>query len=265
MEGNFLLLPFTESAAGVYRSGVALQRFWFFGLSAALLVGVLGGCHESSGAQPSSLGAEPVAAPKQPAAPAPTLAAPTPASAGAAGASQAGAAESEPSVTEKPELGPALLDAQGNALAQTEARPTLTSPSFRQRLAVLAQAIVNGDAEPASAAFFPLAAYRQVKDVAKPERDYRFRLLAHFKRDVAEYHRALGSAAADAKFQGIVVPEQAAKWMPPGTEGNKVGYFRVLRSRLHFTLPTGRSRDFELTSLISWRGEWYVVHLHGFK
>jgi hypothetical protein len=38
-----------------------------------------------------------------------------------------------------------------------------------------------------------------------------------------------------------------------------------LRSRLHFTLPAGRSRDFELTSLISWRGEWYVVHLHGFK
>jgi hypothetical protein len=246
---------------------VALQRFWSFGLNAAVLVGVLGGCHESSGAQPSSLGAPPAAAPKQPAAPTPALSAPiaVSASAGAAGAPQVEAAEAESPLIRKPELGPALLDAEGNALAQTEVRPTLTSSSFQQRLAVLAQAILTGDAEPASAAFFPLVAYRQVKDVAKPERDYRFRLLAHFKRDVAEYHQALGSDAAEAKFQGIVVPEQAAKWMAPGSEGNKVGYFRVLRSRLHFTLPTGRSRDFELTSLISWRGEWYVVHLHGFK
>jgi hypothetical protein len=158
-----------------------------------------------------------------------------------------------------------LLDARGEALAQTDQRPTLDSASFRKRIEALAQAIQSGDPEPASASFFPLAAYRQVKDVAKPERDYRFRLLANFKRDILEYRRALGAAASEAKFEGITVSEKDAKWMAPGTEGNKVGYFRVLRSRLRFTLPTGRSRDFELTSMISWRGEWYVVHLHGFK
>jgi len=104
-----------------------------------------------------------------------------------------------------------------------------------------------------------------VKDVAKPERDYKFRLQANFKRDVLEYHHALGVEAAQAKFTGVTVSEKDAKWMEPGSEGNKLGYFRVLRSHLHFALPAGRSRDFELTSLISWRGEWYVVHLHGFK
>jgi hypothetical protein len=52
--------------------------------------------------------------------------------------------------------------------------------------------------------------------------------------------------------------------MKPGREGNKVGYYRVLRSKLRFTLPNGKERPLELTSLISWRGEWYVVHLHGF-
>ncbi|HEY4103292.1 MAG TPA: hypothetical protein VGM44_05345, partial [Polyangiaceae bacterium] len=113
--------------------------------------------------------------------------------------------------------------------------------------------------------FFPLVAYQQVKDVAKPERDYKFRLLANFKRDVLEYHHALGAEAANAKFDGVTVAEKDSKWMEPGSEGNKLGYFRVLRSRLRFTLGAGRSRDFELTSLISWRGEWYVVHLHGFK
>jgi hypothetical protein len=158
-----------------------------------------------------------------------------------------------------------LLDEQGKPLPQTDQRPSSTSAAFRERIALVGRAILSGNAEPATAAFFPLAAYQQVKDVAKPERDYRFRLLANFKRDVVEYHHALGTAAADAKFDGITVSERDAKWMAPGSEGNKLGYFRVLRSHLHFTLPTGRTRDFELTSLISWRGEWYVVHLHGFK
>ena len=53
--------------------------------------------------------------------------------------------------------------------------------------------------------------------------------------------------------------------MKPGSEGNRIGYFRVLRSQLRFTLADGKTKDFELTSLISWRGQWYVVHLNGFK
>lgn len=137
--------------------------------------------------------------------------------------------------------------------------------AFQRRIEAVANAILSGDAEPALKSFFPVVAYQQVKDVAKPERDYKFRLLANFKRDVLEYHHALGADAAQAKFTGVTVPENGAKWLVPGSEGNKVGYFRVLRSRLHFALPAGRSRDLELTSLISWRGEWYLVHLHGFK
>ena len=95
----------------------------------------------------------------------------------------------------------------------------------------MANAIISGDAEPAYASFFPLVAYQQVKDVAKPERDYKFRLLANFKRDVLEYHHALGEAAAQAKLEGITVSEKDAKWMEPGSEGNRLGYFRVLRSQ----------------------------------
>jgi hypothetical protein len=159
----------------------------------------------------------------------------------------------------------ALVDADGKPLPQTRDRPTTNSPAFRKHIRAVADAIISGDPEPALSAFFPLLAYAQVKDVAKPERDYKFRLVANFKRDVLEYHRALGRDAARAEFTGITVPEDKAKWMEPGSEGNKLGYFRVLRSRLHFTLPTGRTHDFELTSLISWRGEWYVVHLHGFE
>lgn len=129
----------------------------------------------------------------------------------------------------------------------------------------LADAILSGDAEAARSTFFPLVAYAQVKDVQKPERDYRYRLMAHFERDVREYKKSLGRDAEGAEFLGVSVPEERVEWMKPGKEGNRLGYFRVLRSRLRFRLASGKERTLELTSMISWRGEWYVVHLHGFE
>jgi hypothetical protein len=158
---------------------------------------------------------------------------------------------------------PQLLAADGSPLPQTRDRPSAASERFERRMARLADAIRSGDPERAHASFFPLAAYVQVKDVQKPEPDYRNRLLKNFDRDIREYHQALGAAAADARFLGVSVPEERAAWIKPGREGNRLGYFRVLRSRLRFGLPDGKEQSFELTSMISWRGEWYVVHLHG--
>lgn len=257
---------------------MSLSIPWFLRLAAALSAIVCANCHESSGAQPTPLVPEHSAAAKlssaqvpgspasalapAPVAPAASALAPAP---GAPAASAVAPAASGTQAIPEGDTLPPLLDEEGKALAQTDQRPTQTSPSFQKRVAAVARAILSGDTEPALTAFFPLVAYQQVKDVAKPERDYKFRLVANFKRDLLEYHRALGTAAGETKFEGVTVTEKDAKWMAPGAEGNKVGYFRVLRSRLRFTLPTGRSRDFELTSLISWRGEWYVVHLHGFK
>jgi hypothetical protein len=159
---------------------------------------------------------------------------------------------------------PALVGADGTPLPQTEARPSASDERFKRRMQWLAAAVVSGDVEKARASFFPLVAYAQVKDVAKPERDYRFRLMSNFERDVREYRKALGRDAEHAELIGVEVPEARVEWMKPGKEGNRLGYFRVLRSRLRFRLADGKERSFELTSLISWRGEWYVVHLHGF-
>jgi hypothetical protein len=160
---------------------------------------------------------------------------------------------------------PALLAADGSPLPQTDARPSATDERFKRRMLLLADAIRSGDPQKAHASFFPLVAYAQVKAVAKPERDYRYRLLSDFERDVREYRKALGRDAAQAELLGVDVPEARVEWMKPGREGNRLGYFRVLRSRLRFRLQDGKERSFELTSMISWRGEWYVVHLHGFE
>ncbi len=160
---------------------------------------------------------------------------------------------------------PPLLGPDGAPLGQTDERPSVDSELFRRRMRALGDAILTGDAELGRAAFFPLVAYAQVKDVQKPERDYRFRLLANFERDVRAYRKALGTDAAGAELVAVEVPEDKAQWMPKGKEGNRLGYYRVLRSRLRFKLPNSKERTFELTSLISWRGQWYVVHLKGFE
>jgi len=160
---------------------------------------------------------------------------------------------------------PPLVDAEGKPLPQTEDKPSTTDERFQRRIKLLVQAIRDDDPSLALPAFFPVIAYRQVKDVAKPDRDWKLRLVAAFERNVHEYHRELGAAAKTAELSAVEVPEDKARWMKPGSEGNRIGYYRVLRSRLRLSLADGKTKEFEITSLISWRGEWYVVHLNGFK
>jgi hypothetical protein len=162
------------------------------------------------------------------------------------------------------ELAPVLLAPDGTPLPQTRERPSTESRSFRRRLEWVVDAIVQDDPERALPAFFPRVAYEQVKAIADPGRDWQERLWRAFQRDVHEYHRSLGPDAASARLAGLVTNENAVRWIDPGREGNRLGYYRVTRSRLRFRWANGTVRDIELTSLISWRGEWYVVHLHGF-
>lgn len=160
---------------------------------------------------------------------------------------------------------PRLRDEAGKPLAQTEDDPQLDSPVFKHHLRLLAQAILRDDPELARATFFPVEAYQQVKDIPKPERDWEYRLWKNFKRDVHDYHRRLGSGARFATLVELEPNPRSKSWMKPGSEGNKLGYFRMTHPRLVFKTLGGKTLKLDLTSLISWRGEWYIVHLNGFK
>ncbi len=63
---------------------------------------------------------------------------------------------------------------------------------------------------------------------------------------------------------GLEVPEERGRWVEPEEEYNRIGYFRVFGSKIRYE-QGGREHTIELKSLISWRGEWYIVHLSGFK
>ena len=125
------------------------------------------------------------------------------------------------------------------------------------RMALLWQAVVNGDATVALPAFFPESAYLQVKNISNPDADWHGRLVRLYDADIAGLHARV--AGHTATLVGVTVPD-AATWVLPGSEYNKGSYWRVYGSVVHYEVD-GRSSTFVIQSLISWRGEWYVVHL----
>jgi hypothetical protein len=144
-------------------------------------------------------------------------------------------------------------------LPQTTALPSSNNPRFRARLTALWRGIVDDSPGRAQTAFFPRSAYLQVKQIRDAAADYRDRLLANYRADIHAAHAFLGPGARSARLLAVRVPKEWA-WIPPGYCYNRVGYWHAPGSRLVYR-EGGRVRSFGIFSLISWRGEWYVVHL----
>lgn len=151
-------------------------------------------------------------------------------------------------------------------LPQTTDKPDANAAQFLARIQLLWAAIVADDPDKAMPAFFPETAYEQTKAIEHPEADWRRRLVAHFKRDIHAAHVEVASTGVgtSARLLRIELPEKRARWVEPGEEGNKLGYWRVYGTKLVWTAEN-EEHELGLTSLISWRGEWYVVHFTGFK
>jgi hypothetical protein len=154
--------------------------------------------------------------------------------------------------------------ADPSTLPQTHDMPAASGPAFATRTRALWDAIVEDDPAAAMPFFFPLGAYEQLKDVGNPASDWKHRLVAAYHHDIHALHARLGADASHAKLVSLDVPETRARWVNPGEEYNKLGYYRVFGSKLRYDVG-GSARSFDVKSLISWRGEWYVVHLNAVK
>jgi hypothetical protein len=122
------------------------------------------------------------------------------------------------------------------------------------------RAIVMNSVKVGIPAFFPEAAYAQVKAIADPRGDFASRLLGGYAQDIAAAHQLLASHPGSARFAGVRVPHSFAHWVAPGTCYNRIGYYEVPNSRVLYR-QGGVVRSFGIASMISWRGIWYVVHL----
>jgi hypothetical protein len=144
-------------------------------------------------------------------------------------------------------------------LPQTRVLPRGDDPALATRVQALWQAIVDDRAEEALAFFFPKAAYVQLKALSNAAGDYDYRLVGYYELDVHAAHRLLGHDAANARLVGLSVPTSRAEWMWPGSEENKVPYYRVYGTRLNYTVG-GKSHSVGVFSMLSWRGQWYGIH-----
>jgi hypothetical protein len=144
-------------------------------------------------------------------------------------------------------------------LPQTRALPSAATPVFQAEMTDLWTAVVTGRPETGAPAFFPVAAYKQVKAIADPAADWNARLFGDFRLDVGAAHRLLGAGADSARLVRVIVPSADAAWINPGVCYNAVGYWHVGGARLVYQ-QDGQVRSIGIASLISWRGQWYVVH-----
>ena len=166
------------------------------------------------------------------------------------------------SASPRPPASPSALPVAPGAgqLPQTSALPTTDSAAFQNAMADLWLAVTTGHADYGLPAFFPLAAYQKLKDLYEPTEDWRGRLWVDFTLDVAAAHRLLREDGAEqAQFARVIVPAAYAAWVSPGACANYIGYWHVPGARLVYR-QDGQERSIGIASLISWRGDWYVVH-----
>jgi hypothetical protein len=210
-------------------------------LAAALIAAaLLAGCGAGSPASPP---------PATKASAAQTGSPPTPSPARPAGSAvpQASATPSPASLPVAPGAG---------ALPQTRAFPHTDSAAFRNAMTDLWLAVTTGNPGFAQPAFFPEAAYRQLKAIPYPEADWQDRLWYDFALDVGAAHGLVGRGA---RLVRIIVPASEAAWVYPGACYNSIGYWHAGGARVVYA-EHGQERSLGIASLISWRGVWYVVH-----
>ncbi len=147
-------------------------------------------------------------------------------------------------------------------LPQTTAEPSTDPVTLATRLAPLWKSIQYDDAATGATIFFPESAYLQMKTgaISAPASDYQNRLVALFTMDLGTYQQALGTPPASAVLTGVEVDPSIAHWVVPGTCANHIGYWHLPNIRLVYS-NHGTTSSFGVFSLISWRGEWFVVHL----
>jgi hypothetical protein len=142
------------------------------------------------------------------------------------------------------------------SLGQTREFPGTTTVAFRNAMDDLWLAVTTGNPRFALPAFFPETAYVQVKAIADPESDWQHRLWYDFTLDVAAAHDLVGK---NAKLVRVIVPAGYAAWVYPGDCYNSIGYWHVPGARVVYR-EGSQLLSFGIASLISWRGDWYVVH-----
>ena len=171
--------------------------------------------------------------------------------AASASAGLAAAASAEPTAAaEKPPI-----------VADNKVEPT-EGPELAARAKGLFEAIVNDDPALGEPFWFPKEPFIPLKDVKDPGK-YWEQLHKAYANDIHTLHRKhkkRWSGATFTRFERGSSP----KWVKPGDEANKIGYYRSFHGIVHYEVA-GKQEKLDVHTVITWQGRWYVTHLSKFK
>jgi hypothetical protein len=140
---------------------------------------------------------------------------------------------------------------------RNHALPPSSSDELTERARHLFEAVVADRPELADDFFFPREPFLPLKDVADPAK-YWSGLVASYHHDIHVLHGKRRSWEG-ATFRGFELGS-TPKWVKPGDEWNKIGYYRTFNGRLNYEV-LGKTRSLDVRTIISWDGRWYVTHL----
>lgn len=234
-------------------------------VAVALVALSAGGCansapHPDGASAPSAVvSAAPLAsAAAPPASAAAPLASATAASAAADAGVDGGERAGERAGKEEGE-GPAAAAAPPVA-ADNKVSPT-EGAELQERAKGLFEAIVKDEPALGDPFWFPKEPFIPLKDVKGPGK-YWETLHKTYVSDIHALHRKRKSweGATFVRFERGSNP----KWVKPGDEANKIGYYRSFHGSLRFEV-NGKSESFDVHTVITWQGRWYITHLRKFK
>lgn len=135
--------------------------------------------------------------------------------------------------------------------------PTSDAADLDRRAKSLFEAVVKDDPSLAESFWFPKEPFLVLKDPPDPG-GYWEKLHRAYADDIHALHASRPSwdEAAFDHFELGSPP----RWMNPGDEHNRIGYYRSLGGTLHFR-DGGKDDAFVVDVIITWQGKWYVTHL----
>ncbi|MBK8258926.1 MAG: hypothetical protein IPK82_40485 [Polyangiaceae bacterium] len=218
------------------------RRFapWGVPLVVAAFLGACGGDHTNPTADTSASAAPP---------PPPTASAPASATAEPT-ASASAPAPSASAAPKPPDYDPA-----------NKAKPPIDSEELQARARGLFDAVVQNNAALGEDMWFPKEPFLILKDIKDPGK-YWDQLHRAFVKDVEKLHkkRKNWEGTEFVKFE----PGAPPKWVKPGDEGNKIGYYRTVKGNLVYKAE-GKVHKLEVRVMISWQNRWFITHLGKFK
>ncbi len=140
---------------------------------------------------------------------------------------------------------------------ENDVPPSTDKADLERRAGDLFQAVVTDDPARGESFWFPREPFIPLKDPPDPA-GYWTKLHNAYVADIHAIH------AARPSWDGAVFDHfelgDGPRWMKPGTEHNRIGYYRSLGGSLHYRV--GEVQDqFAVDAIITWQGRWYVTHL----